>query len=315
MSIKILQVNLGRSRIAHDLLYAIACENNIDIVVISEPNKKISERYNFIMDNKKDVAIYLRNKNVGIRSHTAGNGYISIVWDNWCLFGCYFSPNISLEEFKESTDALAQDIRTVNLEAVVVGDFNSKFSMWGSPVMDGRGNGQPGWILTLLKRQGISQVLDKQKLVQKVKECFSAARTDIDPKSFVDTLTRINRDSTIVASRASRLMPYWWDADIHNKRILDLMGYPADYYIINKIKNEFSSGPDGVPCRLLCRVAPITVGPLTKLICLTTMDVFMDRTRPCGAFDLSTTATPPSTFEHPFALACTVQIMDLIRRK
>ncbi|KAK9745950.1 Endonuclease-reverse transcriptase [Popillia japonica] len=44
---KVLQVNLGRGRAAHDVLYATVCEKDIDIVLISEPNVKISLYHNY----------------------------------------------------------------------------------------------------------------------------------------------------------------------------------------------------------------------------------------------------------------------------
>lgn len=139
MNVKVLQVNLGRSRIAHDILFAIMCDRKIDVAIISEPNVKISLQNRFIMDNMKNVAIYIRNKNVGICSHSVGNGYVCIKWDNWCMYGCYFSPNISLEEFVMRLNSLTQDIKATNLNAIIAGDFNAKAPSWGSPTLDIRG--------------------------------------------------------------------------------------------------------------------------------------------------------------------------------
>ncbi|KAK9694644.1 Zinc knuckle [Popillia japonica] len=62
-NIKVLQTNLGRGRAAHDILYTLACEKDIDIAIISEPNINISLAHKFIMDKKRNVAIYIRNKN------------------------------------------------------------------------------------------------------------------------------------------------------------------------------------------------------------------------------------------------------------
>ncbi|KAK9692809.1 hypothetical protein QE152_g34898 [Popillia japonica] len=118
--LKILQVNIGRAKTAQDILHAtasardidiviisepnkkISMESNlasardIDIVIISEPNKKISMESNFILDNKNNVAMYIRNKNLGICGHTKGNGYVCLKWKSWCLLGCYCSPNVDL---------------------------------------------------------------------------------------------------------------------------------------------------------------------------------------------------------------------------
>lgn len=143
--IKILQVNLGRARIAHDILYAKMCDKQVDIAIIGEPNIKISGNTNSILDSRKDVSVFIRNKNTGIRGHSVGEGYLCIRWEGWCLFGCYFSPNIPLEEFKRSVDRLFQEIKSSSMDVVVAGDFNSKSPMWGSPSTDARGEYLMEW--------------------------------------------------------------------------------------------------------------------------------------------------------------------------
>ncbi|KAK9720147.1 Endonuclease-reverse transcriptase [Popillia japonica] len=121
------------------MLYATVCENDIDIVLISEPNVKISLYHNYLLDKQQNVAVYIKNKNVGIQSFSLGEGYICIKWERWCMYACYCSPNIPLDDFKAFIDALANDIRATGLDAVVAGDFNSKSPMWGSPITDARG--------------------------------------------------------------------------------------------------------------------------------------------------------------------------------
>lgn len=142
-------MNLGRARTAHDILYATACEKDIDVVIISEPNIKISLDNNFIMDKKRDVAIYIRNKDVGICSHVIGDGYVCIRWERWCIIGCYFSPNITMEEFKTLTDNLLEAVKGTNLDAVIAGDFNSKAPLWGSPLTNARGEYLMEWAAEL----------------------------------------------------------------------------------------------------------------------------------------------------------------------
>ncbi|KAK9709882.1 Endonuclease-reverse transcriptase [Popillia japonica] len=147
--LKILQTNLGRGRAAHDMLYAIACERDIDIAIISEPNVKISLSHNYIMDKKRNVAVYIRNKNIGVRSHSVGDGYICIKWQGWCIYSCYFSPNIPFLEFRCHIDEMTDDIKATGLDAVIAGDFNSKSPMWGSPVTDIRGEYLMEWAAEL----------------------------------------------------------------------------------------------------------------------------------------------------------------------
>lgn len=136
---KILQTNLGRGRTAHDIAYSTACREGIDIVIIGEPNIKISKTYNYIVDKKSTVAIFIKNKNVGIKGHDVGDGYVHLKFEDWSLFACYSSPNIKLEDFKHQIDVLIRQIKNTNLNVVVVGDFNSKSAIWGSPITDIRG--------------------------------------------------------------------------------------------------------------------------------------------------------------------------------
>ncbi|KAK9730942.1 Endonuclease-reverse transcriptase [Popillia japonica] len=104
---------------------------------------------NFILDNKNNVAMYIRNKNLGICGHTKGNGYVCLKWKSWCLLGCYCSPNVDLQEFGSFVGSITSELRSTNLEAVIAGDFNAKASMWGSPVTDARGEYLMEWAAEL----------------------------------------------------------------------------------------------------------------------------------------------------------------------
>jgi ABC-type uncharacterized transport system substrate-binding protein len=53
----ILQTNLNRSRAAHDLLEQTVKEENVDVVLVAEPNKKLAEGATWIADKNKDAAI------------------------------------------------------------------------------------------------------------------------------------------------------------------------------------------------------------------------------------------------------------------
>ncbi|KAK9686499.1 Endonuclease-reverse transcriptase [Popillia japonica] len=136
------------------------------------------------MDKKRNVAIYIRNKNIGIRSISVGEGYVCIKWKSWCMYGCYCSPNIPHDEFRGYIDVLAEDIKLTGCycspniphdefrgcihdefrgyidvlaedikltgrEAIVVGDFNSKSPLWGCPRTDVRGKDLTEWAAEL----------------------------------------------------------------------------------------------------------------------------------------------------------------------
>lgn len=147
--IRILQTNLGRGRIAHDIAYAVAFDSSIDIIIIGEPNIKIAKENQYILDNKTNVAIYVKNKDIGICSHSLGEGFVCLKWEHWRLIGCYVSPNISLAEYDKHLDSLAEEIKSEDTEVVIAGDFNAKSPVWGSAVTDTRGEHLTEWAAEL----------------------------------------------------------------------------------------------------------------------------------------------------------------------
>lgn len=58
-----LQVNLGRDRAAMDLLEHISAEKGIDIAVIAEPNKNYVKNKKCLVDEREDVALWVRIPN------------------------------------------------------------------------------------------------------------------------------------------------------------------------------------------------------------------------------------------------------------
>lgn len=58
----ILQLNLGRSKAAHDLANILMREKEADIVIISEPNKKIVNRPYWITNKQKMVTVLIKTK-------------------------------------------------------------------------------------------------------------------------------------------------------------------------------------------------------------------------------------------------------------
>lgn len=112
-------------------------------MIISEPN--ISKQRNFILDYKINVAMYLRNKDLGIYEHIKGDEYICLEWESWSLYRCYSSRNIGLKEFETFIRSITTDIRSTKLEAVIAEDFNTKAVMWGSQITDTRGEYLMNW--------------------------------------------------------------------------------------------------------------------------------------------------------------------------
>ncbi|KAG5886457.1 hypothetical protein JTB14_012869 [Gonioctena quinquepunctata] len=104
----ILQTNLGRNRAAHDAAFATATDIDADIIVVSEPNKKICN----------------------------GRGCV------------YLSPNITREDYRDKLENIMQKARRCQSEKIIAGDFNAKSAEWGSPTTDARGTILMDWTST-----------------------------------------------------------------------------------------------------------------------------------------------------------------------
>lgn len=149
MNIKILQTNLGRERAAHDLAYATAVKEKIDIMVVGEPNKKIASNIKWIQDKRSDVAVLFLNKNLEIIEVNSNEGYLRIKMKDLYIYCCYISPNIEMDNYEKSVDSLMDDVSSTLDEKIVMGDINAKSPMWGSPISDKRGKYWEEWVAAL----------------------------------------------------------------------------------------------------------------------------------------------------------------------
>lgn len=120
--IVLLQLNLGRSRIAHDLSHALMLEKKADIAIISEPNKKITDNTNWIKDKKNMVAILILNKNCGVQKFTKRNRYIILELQKIKIISCYLAPSMSLEEYKTTVNEIFEEVKAHKKEVIILGD-------------------------------------------------------------------------------------------------------------------------------------------------------------------------------------------------
>ncbi|KAG5899116.1 hypothetical protein JTB14_021619 [Gonioctena quinquepunctata] len=108
---KFLQSNLGRGRAAHDLAYATAIKRDVDILVVGEPNRKITQNTQWIKDKRADVGILFLNKRLEVVEASSAEGYIRVSLKKCHIFCCYISPNICFDEFKRQVDKMMEDVR------------------------------------------------------------------------------------------------------------------------------------------------------------------------------------------------------------
>lgn len=84
---------------AHDPVIFAAKKEEVDLIFISEPNVNIVTKKGYITDMKKDVAVYISNKNLEILKHREYEGYVKLEFAFYNMYCCYFSPNETFDHF------------------------------------------------------------------------------------------------------------------------------------------------------------------------------------------------------------------------
>ncbi|XP_072380679.1 uncharacterized protein [Diabrotica undecimpunctata] len=153
--IRILQVNVGRAKRAHDLIHAKACMLETDLLIV--PEQKITSDGGWVQDTNKNVAVLFRNNDLGVRGIVRGGNHILLKMRDFSLLACYISPNIRIREYKNIVDKIINTaIRKKQI--MIAGDINAKSLQWGSPANDEKGEIWNEWIA-----QAGLQVLNNNK--------------------------------------------------------------------------------------------------------------------------------------------------------
>lgn len=147
--LKILQLNVNRSRVAQTLLCANASQTQSDVLVVSEPNRNYTAGGSWKTDVNCDSAILLLNTRKAVSRQGVGQGYVWVELTDIRIFSCYFSPNKPLEEILQALDQLAEEIRSSAKGAIIAGDFNAKSLEWGEHREDERGRILADWAAAL----------------------------------------------------------------------------------------------------------------------------------------------------------------------
>lgn len=138
--IKLLQVNVGRSRAATDLALATAQEKEADVLVLIEPNVRKVQGSPWLQDRRCDVAINLLNRNFCQPVCIREDGFVTLKFAEFTLVGCYISPNVSEEEYDRRVYEIMDCVITNPSKTLLMGDLNAKSATWSSPITDRRGH-------------------------------------------------------------------------------------------------------------------------------------------------------------------------------
>lgn len=139
MTMKFLQINLGRGREAQDLMIQKATEDNKDILLISEPYRRPSSQV-WYEDTNHRAAIMVRNRRLIMREVNESNaGFVYVTVGKIRVYSCYYSPQMDFNGFTEALNVLDASIRSSKYRVVIGGDFNSKSPEWNSNQLDNKG--------------------------------------------------------------------------------------------------------------------------------------------------------------------------------
>lgn len=148
-NIRFLQTNGNHCRAAYDLLYQYVREMEIGICCVAEP-WDIREDPCWFGSWNGLAAIYWNPdvlKETCFRVHVARD-FVIIRCGRLYVASVYISPSVSTETFVEITDELGEQLRNVEGEVIVCGDFNAKSRLWGSVVVNRCGNLLEDWAAT-----------------------------------------------------------------------------------------------------------------------------------------------------------------------
>ncbi|XP_075237775.1 uncharacterized protein LOC142333994 [Lycorma delicatula] len=121
---KLLLANANRSTLSHDLLHELAFERDVDLLVITEPNRYESAKSAWIAVG--DVVIRNVSNRMALSFKERAEGVIATELDSIIIVAAYVSPNISIIDYKKFLDSIYRILSRQNKKFVLLGDFNCK---------------------------------------------------------------------------------------------------------------------------------------------------------------------------------------------
>ena len=141
----IVQINMDRSRATLDLVHRYIRDEDIQMIIIAEPNRNAALSQRWYVDKKLDAAIAVPNGKMAVRRHGRGSGYVWVETEHMVVYSCYISPSVDLRAATQYMAQLSANIRRHSKPVIVAGDFNAKSAWWGSPKEDRRGTLVAEW--------------------------------------------------------------------------------------------------------------------------------------------------------------------------
>ena len=139
LKVKFLQLNLGRGKVAQNLLMQTAREKRDDVLLISEQHKW-SENSAWYQDASRRAGILVCSPDLSIAGFLETDaGFVWVEVAGVRVYSCYFSPNDPFEIFETQILLLEESLKEASARYLIAGDFNSKSPEWGEARLDRRG--------------------------------------------------------------------------------------------------------------------------------------------------------------------------------
>ncbi|XP_075225745.1 uncharacterized protein LOC142326898 [Lycorma delicatula] len=122
--LKVLLANTNRSSLPLDLINELAIEQNIDIIIITEPNIYEAARTGWMADTVGDVVIKNMSGRLALSFKTRTEGFVVAETDSTIIAGAYVSPNISIGDYEKYLDSIHRILSCESKKVIMMGDFN-----------------------------------------------------------------------------------------------------------------------------------------------------------------------------------------------
>lgn len=136
-TIKCIQVNLNNCKVAQDLLYATANEQDSSLLFVSEYYSDSGNNWYYDKKRKATIVNLTRFKPETVDG--GEDGFVRAEISGIQIYSCYWSPNTSIDLYEDFFSRLEISIRYAGPNILITGDFNAKHSDWGSSTNDVKG--------------------------------------------------------------------------------------------------------------------------------------------------------------------------------
>lgn len=136
-----MQSKLNHSVAAQDVLKKFVCDENIAVVIVSEPHMVRFNGWQY--DSISGAAIAVYRPGLWLSDIEVSDGFVAVTVEGlFCLYSCYARPSLAEPDFERLLNSIELSVMTYQGRCntvIVAGDFNAHSSVWDDRCMDNRG--------------------------------------------------------------------------------------------------------------------------------------------------------------------------------